>query len=312
VRVRRILVAGIVMALAAAFVSPALAGAVVTAVETPAPAASPAPVLLVRSYGTEPDDVLLGERFTLSLTIRNATKIRAKDVVVSLGATSAGSGEAAGGSGGAAELVSLDSSDMRFLGDIKGGGALSVSFNLITSPGAAAGVLSLPVNISSDVNGVRESSSQKIGLRLNRTATLEEQAPDFPKTATEGEEIPITADILNSSSFAVPGVVLSVEGKGFDISGMPVRAGKIEAGESGTVEAKVTPTVSGDATLTIVVAYRDDFGQTREVRFAHGLKVEKAQTSPTEGEVAAPEAGAPKTFLESVASFFMGLLGLGG
>jgi hypothetical protein len=311
VRVRGILAAGIVLALAAAFVSPALAGAAVTPAETPVPAATPAPVLLVRSYGTEPDDVLLGERFTLSLTIRNATKIRAKDVVVSLGATSAGSGEAGGAAGGA-ELVSLDSSDMRFLGDIKGGGALSVSFNLITSPGAAAGVLSLPVNISSDVNGVRETSSQKIGLRLNRTATLEEQAPDFPKTAIEGEEIPITADILNSSSFAVPGVVLSVEGKGFDVSGTPVRAGKIEAGESGTVEAKVTPTMSGDTTLTIVVAYRDDFGQTREVRFAHGLKVEKAQTAPPEGEVAAPEAGAPKSFLESVASFFMGLLGLGG
>jgi len=314
VRVRRILAAGLVLALATTLVTPALAGAAATPAagpaDTPAAAPTPAPVLLVRSYATTPGDVLLGERFTLSLTIRNATKQRAKDVVVALGATSAGGDGATGGGG--AELVSLDSSDMRFVGDIKGGGAVSVSFNLITSPGAAAGVLSLPVNISSDVNGQRESSSQKIGLKLNRTASFEEQAPDFPKTAIVGEELALSVDVQNTSSFAVPGVSLRFEGDGFGIEGAPAQIGKIEPNDTGTLEAKVTPKVAGDATLTVVATYRDDFGQHREVRFAHKIKVEKPPTIDAPGKSGKPEAEKPRSFMESVASFFMGLLGLGG
>ncbi len=314
-RVRRILAAGMALALATTLVTPALAGAAATPAagpaEAPAAAPAPAPVLLVKSYATTPGDVLLGERFTLSLTIRNATKVRAKDVVVALGATAAGAG-GDGASGGGAELVSLDSSDMRFVGDIKGGGVVSVTFNLITSPGAAAGVLSLPVNISSDVNGQRESTSQKIGLKLNRTATFEEQAPEFPKTAVEGEELGLTVDVQNTSSFAVPGVSLRFEGDGFEIVGAPAQVGKIEPNDTGTLEAKVTPKVAGDATLTVVATYRDDFGQQREVRFAHKLKVEKPKAVVEGGPDNKPDPDKPKTFLESVASFFMGLLGLGG
>jgi len=209
--------------------------------------------------------------------------------------------------------VSLDSSDMRFIGDIKGGGLVSVTFNLITSPNAAAGILSLSVNISSDVNGTRESSSQKIGLKLNRTATFDEQAPDFPAAGVEGQSLPVTVDVQNTSEFAVPGVSLRLEGDAFEITGSPDAAGKIESNDSATLEAQVTPKVSGDATLTVVASYRDDFGQIREVRFPHRIKVEKApDVVDGEGPAKPDEPEKPKGFLESVASFFMGLLGLGG
>jgi hypothetical protein len=273
---------------------------------------APAPVILVRSFSTAPGEVMLGQRFSLTLTLRNETKATAKDVVVSLGSTSAGTtaDSSNGQSAGGADLVSLDSSDVRYVGDLKGHTSLAVTFNLISSPRASAGVFSLPVNSSSDVSGSRVQSSQNIGLVIGRTASFVEENAELPASAVVGEAFPVSLDVVNTSSYAIPAVTLRLEGEGFDFVDGSILIGTIESGDAGTIEAQATPTASGTATLTVVASYRDDFGVVRDVRFPHRVKVE---AQPEGGEPKdVPEDKEPEGPLAGFVSFLMGLLGLGG
>lgn len=296
-------------ALALAVCAPGMAAAAVDQLTT---SSASSPVLVVRSFTTEPADVLLGQRFTLTLTIRNETKPTAKDVVVSLGGTAAGTSSDSGGNAAAAgaDLVSLDASDVRFVGTLKGGASTTVSFNLISSPRASAGVFSLPVNISSEVSGARVTSSQNIGLIVGRVATFSEQNVEFPDSGVVGKSFPISLDVMNTATYAIPGVTLYLEGDAFTLKDTSVVIGTIEAGDAGTLEVSVTPKKAGDATLTVVASYRDDFGAVREVRFPHQVKVEGEPKADEEKPGEADEK--PTGVLASIVAFFRGLLGLGG
>jgi hypothetical protein len=320
VRPHRLLAALTALALAGTAGAPMTA---LAAVATPAatPAASPAPsdaVLVISSYATSPAEVTVGSRFTLSVTLANMTSRKAEEVAVSLGEGSAPAetgGEAASGAAATAagsDLVVLGTGNVKYIGTIGGKKSGSVSFSLIASPKASPGVYSVPVTISSRNAGEVRSSTQTIGILVRRTPVFQFGETNIPGTATVGQPFEATAEIVNDSGFSVRGVVYTIESASFDIQKGRTAIGTLETGDSEPVAGTCTPRVTGDAMLTVVIAYRDDFNETRTIRRDYPVKVTEgsAETSaapkPTE-----PSSGS-KSFFEQIGSFFMGLLGLGG
>jgi hypothetical protein len=291
--------------------------AVTTPVEPVASAAPADAVIVISSYAASPAEITVGSRFSLSVTLANMTSRRAEEVVVSLGESAAPTtgGEAAGtGTTAAAgsDLVVLGTGNVKYLGTIAGKKSASVSFSLIASPKANPGVYSVPVTISSRGGGEVRSSTQTIGVLVRRSPIFEIGETTIPRSATAGQPFEATAEIVNDSGYAVRGIVYTIEGEPFDISKGRTAVGTLETGDSESVAAQCTPRVSGDATLTVVIAYRDDFNEVRTIRRDYPVKVKEPSSEETSApKPAEPESGS-KSFFEQVGSFFMGLLGLGG
>jgi hypothetical protein len=319
VRPHRLLAVLTTIALVGVPVGPGIASAVVAPAATPAVTAAPADaVLLISSYATSPGEVTVGSRFSLSVTVANVTSRKAEDVVVSLGegAASAETGGESAGTGAAAaagsDLVVLGTGNVKYIGTISGKRAASVSFSFIASPKANPGVYAVPVTISSRNAGEVRSSTQTIGILVRRSPIFEVGETKIPSTATAGEPFEATAEILNDSGFQARGVVYSIEGSAFDIAKGRTAVGTLETGDSESVTAQCTPRVSGDATLTLVIAYRDDFNEVRTIRKDYPVKVaERSSEATSAPKPAEPDTGS-KSLFEQIGSFFMGLLGLGG
>jgi hypothetical protein len=318
VRPHRLLAVCTVLALVCAGAGPGAVAAAVTApVTTPTPAPADA-VLVISSYATSPTEVTVGSRFSLSLTLTNMTSRRADEVAVSLGEGAAAaetSGESAGTGAAAAagsDLVVLGTGNVKYIGTIRGKRAASVSFSLIVSPKASPGVYNVPVTISSLNSGEVRSSTQTIGVLVRRTPVFEVGDTTIPRSAPAGQPFEATAEIVNDSGFAVRGIVYTIEGEAFDIEKGRTAVGTLETGDSESVTAQCTPRVSGDATLTIVIAYRDDFNEVRTIRRDYPVKAEEASSEPTAPPAPSEESTGSKSVFEQIGSFFMGFLGLGG
>jgi hypothetical protein len=319
VRPHRLLAVMTILALVGAGASPGIASAVVAPPAAPAATAAPADaVLLISSYATSPGEVTVGSRFSLSLTISNVTSRKAEEVVVSLGegsapADGAGASAAAGAATAAgSDLVVLGTGNVKYIGAISGKKAASVTFAFIASPKAGPGVYAVPVTISSRGGGEVRSSTQTIGILVRRVPSFDVGETKIPGAATVGEPFEATAEILNDSGFQARGVVYSIEGAAFDIAKGRTAVGTLETGDSESVTAQCTPRVSGDAMLTLVIAYRDDFNEVRTIRRDYPVKVtERSSETTAAPEPVKPDSG-QKSFFEQIGSFFMGLLGLGG
>jgi hypothetical protein len=316
VRPHRVLAVLTTLALATAGATPGIASAVTTPV---VPVASVAPadaILVISSYGTSPGEVTVGSRFSLSVTLANMTPRRAQEVVVSLGeggtAAEAGGEAAAGAAAAGSNLVVLGTGNVKYLGTIAGKKAASVRFSLIVSPKAAPGVYSVPVTISSRNAGEVRSSTQTIGILVRRKPIFEFGATSVPRAATAREPFEATAEIVNDSGYAVRGIVYTIEGDAFDITQGRTAAGTLETGDSESVTAQCTPRVSGEATLTVVIAYRDDFNEVRTIRRDYPVKVKEPSSEGTTAPEPVEPTSDSKSVFEQIGSFFMGLLGLGG
>jgi hypothetical protein len=317
VRPHRLLAVLTVLALVGA--GPGIASAAVAPAVTPAAPVAPAnAILLISSYATSPAEVTVGSRFTLSVTVSNVTSRKAEEVVISLGEGSApaeATGETGAGAGAAAagsDLVVLGTGNVKYVGTVAGKKAASVSFSFIASPKASPGVYAVPVTISSRNSGEVHSSTQTIGIMLRRSPNFQVGETKIPDSAVVGEPFEATAEILNDSGFQVRGIVYSIESPALEITKGRTAVGTLETGDSESVTAQCTPRVAGDAVLTLVIAYRDDFNEVRTIRRDYPVKVTERSSETTPApEPVEPDSG-QKSFFEQIGSFFMGLLGLGG
>lgn len=279
-------------------------------IDTPVtPTPKPAPVLVVRSYATSLDRVLVGSRFKLTLNVYNATSRKAENVVVSIsGGTSAAAAEAATGGG----LTVLGTGNAKYAGTIKGTKATNVVFDVMAGPGTAPGTYAVPVTISFEYNGERQEVSYTVGVIVERDATFSVVTAEYPKTATVGTPFDASFEVANTSGFAVNGVTLSVEASSADVIDGSLYLGAFDAAGSEALDVSVTPNKAGTLEVVVVVSYRDDFGRAKSFRQPYEVKVESApdtdkEPGGTDGETPSDEESGPGGF----AGFIMAFLGLG-
>lgn len=311
--------AALVLALALA-VTPASALAATTtmtptadsAVQTPSAdpviaTPKPAPVLVVSSYETSVERVLVGTRFKLTLDIKNATARRAENVVVSLqgGTSSAAAPDAAASTGG---LSVMGSGNTKFVGTIKGTSTGSVTFEVMAGPGAAAGTYNVPVVIAFEYNGERQEVTQSIGILVERDAAFSVITAEVPETGVVGESFDASFEIANTGGFALSAVTLSVEASNADVVDGKVFLGTFDAAGSEAIDVQITPEKAGELEIVLVVTYRDDLGRETSFRTPYTMTVE---SQPKETDEPGPSTDDRSGDTNPFVAFIMALLGLG-
>ena len=291
--------------------SPTAASDSALPIDTPVtPTPKPAPVLVVRSYDTSVDRVLVGSRFKLTLNVYNATSRRAENVVVSIsGGTSAAAAEAATGAGG---LTVLGTGNAKYAGTIKGTKATNVVFDVMAGPGTTPGTYAVPVTISFEYNGERQEVSYTVGVIVERDAGFSVVTAEYPKTATVGAPFDASFEVANTGGFAVNGVTLSVEASSADVVDGSLYLGAFDAAGSEALDVTITPNEAGTLEVVVVVSYRDDFGRAKSFRQPYEIKVESApdtdkEPGGSEGDDPQDEKSGPGGFV----GFVMAFLGLG-
>jgi hypothetical protein len=254
----------------------ALADAGTTPVLTPTEPSvttpKPAPVLVVRSYDTSTDPVLVGTAFDLTITVYNATQRRADNVVVSLGQSSA----AAAGAAAAGGLTVLGTGNAKFLGTVRGQDEDHVTFEVIAGPGTTPGALSVPVTVSFEYQGVRQEVAYTIGLLVQRDATLSLVTAELPESAMVGTSFDASFEVANASGFALAGVTMSVEASGAAVADSTVFLGTMDAASTEAIDVSITPGTAGPLDVVVVVTYQDDFGRPQAFRESRTVTVEAA------------------------------------
>jgi len=291
---------------AAAAAKVGAAQAVVPA-EAPALAPRPAPVLVVSSYETSKDRLLVGSAFTLRLDIRNETARRAKNVVVSVaGATPSVAGDAGAVGGG---LTVLGTGNAKFLGELGARSTETVAFKCVAGPGTPPGATTVPVNVSFEYEGERHELAYTIGLVFERNAELAVSTAEIPKTASVGKSFDASFELANSGSFTLPGMSMSVETTGGTVADANLFVGAFEAAAAETIDVSITPTKTGPMQVVLVAKYRDDFGRDKVYRSVHTVEV---QGEPkVSGDQTQSDAKEAKQEGNWFTRFFKALFGLG-
>ncbi len=267
----------------------------------------PAPVIVVRSYGTTPERILVGSPFELTVAVYNATQRRAENVVVSLGAaaTPAAAGAAAAG------VSVLGTGNAKFLGALRGQVEDAVTFQAMVGPGTAPGALSVPVTVSFEYLGIRQEVDYTIGLVVERDAALSVVTAEVPEKAMEGETFPATFEVANTGGFALSGVTLSVEASGAAVTDPTLFIGTLDAASTEAIDVSITPKNAGPLEVFVVLSYRDDFGRTQEFRESRTVSVEAVgkKSEPGAQETDKPEE--PNEEGNWFTRFIKALFGLG-
>lgn len=275
---------------------------------TPEPVVpNPAPVVVVRSYTASAPRLLVGSSFDLTIDVYNATARKADNVVVSLGAAS--SGTAGGAAAPAGGLTVLGTGNAKYVGQIKGQRAATVTFHVMAGPGTTPGAMTVPVTVSFEHEGVRKDVTYTIGLLLERDVALSLVTAELPETVMQGETFNASFEIGNASGFALSGVVLSVEASGAVVTDGSFFLGTMDGATTEALDVTITPEKSGPLEVAVVVAYRDDFGRPQAFRETRTVQVEVVpEPTVDEGEADAPETESDDNWF---IAFIKALFGLG-
>jgi hypothetical protein len=288
----------VLLAPASAFASRDASGNIIT---------EPDPVLVLQSYKTNPGYLSVGSRFKLEVSIDNVVDVQARNVVV----TVAGSAMATSGivpPTNSPQVVVLGSST-RYLGTVDGNEKnRRVTFDLISNPKGGPGPFTLPVTVEYDSNnGGRGVVTQAVGLMLTRTLVFDVGALTYPTETTAGVPFKTSVAVQNTNEFPVNGVALSFTGAGVTWSSNETTVGTLDPGKTGRLEATGIPEQAGNLLVTMVITYKDDYNQVKEIRRDLTIAVAARPV-----EKPRPVSNRPTTTGGLVALFVKALLGLGG
>lgn len=267
---------------------------------------TPAPVVIVRSYVTNPSRVTVGTEFDLTLTLYNATPRRADNVVVSLGQSTAA---AAAGATATSGLTVLGTGNAKYLGLLKGKTEGTVTFRVIAPPGTAPGAITVPVTVSFEHQDARQEVAYTLGILVERDAVLSLVTAELPDTVMPGETFDASFEVANASSYALSGVTLSVEASGADVVDGTYFLGTMDAATTESLDVMITPQEPGDLEVVFVVSYRDDFGRPQEFRESRTVVVQESREP--EGGDNGGEAPAEEPEDNWFVRFIKALFGLG-
>lgn len=272
---------------------------VLTPTDPEVPAPRPAPVLVVRSYDTSTDRIVVGSAFTLTLEVYNATARRAENVVVSLGASATGGMPDAAATGG---LTVLGTGNAKFLGALKGQRAETIDFEVMAGPGTPPGTATVPVTVSFEYDGVRQEVGYTIGLLIERDASFALVSAELPDSIMTGESFDAMFEVANTGGFAVSGVTLSVEASGATVVDGTLFLGTFDVAGTETIDVTIVPEGPGTLEVAVVVSYRDDLGRAQSFRETKSVTVEDV---PDDGP-AGPDQPDPEK--ESNDNWFVALI----
>ncbi len=170
-----------------------------------------------------------------------------------------------------------------FLGDLKAGENVTVSFEVGVDPTAESGFLEVPLLLRyRDELGNRYEESLRIAIPVARRAELALTLEDSP--ARPGEDVTLRGDLVNLGEGDAEGVVVElVDGGGYFRQLAPAVVSRIPGGDREDVGVRLLvsdATPPGTYELPLRVSYRSGLSQTVSVGFTAVVVVESpSQTS---------------------------------
>jgi hypothetical protein len=260
------------------------------------------PIVLLESYRTEPEALVAGDEFLLVLKLSNVGRYRATDLLLTLG------GQEGAGS---QPFALVGSGNVKFIASLAPGDAATLEQRFVLDGSAEPGLYSLPVSLSyTGSDGAVRIETQTLSLQATRRPQLRIgfYRPVEPGQVGLPMELPV--ELVNIGRDLVNVSTIELGAEDADIEEGMAFIGALDAGTSGSLDARVTPRKAGSLSLQLTVHYLDDFNHPREVIESLVVEVE-APPTPEPDDQAGAESGGLGGFWETALKILRGLLGLG-
>ena len=222
---------------------------------------TPDPVIYIASSKVEPEQVMAGEDFTLTVTLQNSlTSKSVSNMMVRVDP-------------GNLQISLLEDSHTFQVKKLGAGEQTELSFRFHSDQSIPAGKYNLGFQFTYDSGKVMKiNSSDTVTVKIQQPANMELVVPRFASSVTVGETIPLSLQVMNMGRDRMNNVRCTVSGFGF----APANTGYIgtmEAGTSATTKIDlyiVALNTSagnengeqyGDTTGTITLTFEDDSGE---------------------------------------------------
>ena len=300
---------------------------------TPTPTPISQPQLVIDSFDSDVEILQPGTAFELSMLITNLGNSGAHSAAMVLGGGSVevnpeGTPQPgiSGGGGEFTIFAPLESSNVKFVGDIGPGETISVSQKIIVNVSTAPGAYSLIYSfIYTTESGERIEDNQVITLLIYRMPMLEVGFYQDPGQllAFQPNNLPLQVMNLGKQGVVLGNMTVSCEKASLENNTALV--GPIEAGFYFTLDSMIIPNEPGPLDLKVSINYTDDFNQPRVYETVltldvmegepfpggEGLPQGDGMDMPINGELPSDgNFGGEETFWQKIIRFFRGLLGL--
>ena len=257
-------------------------------VTQPAPEVATAePVVYISNRVVQPDKVMAGEEFTLTVTLKNSLATKSvKNMLVKIDT-------------GNLHINLLENANVFQVDKIPAGGETELTFRLGSDASIPAGKYNLNFTFNYDSSKTLNlSSSGSTIVEIHQPANMELVTPRFAQSVTVGETIPLSLQVMNMGRDPMYNVRCTVSGFGFAPSNTGY-IGTMDAGSSATTEVELyiialnasqgneNGSQYGDTVGTVTLIYEDETGQEyrQETQFETTVNrpvVEVAQTASGE------------------------------
>ena len=257
-------------------------------VTQPAPEVATAePVVYISNSVVQPDKVMAGEEFTLTVTLKNSLATKSvKNMLVKIDT-------------GNLHINLLENTNVFQVDKIPAGGETELTFRLGSDASIPAGKYNLNFTFNYDSSKTLNlSSSGSTIVEIHQPANMELVMPRFAQSVTVGETIPLSLQVMNMGRDPMYNVRCTVSGFGFAPSNTGY-IGTMDAGSSATTEVELyiialnasqgneNGSQYGDTVGTVTLIYEDETGQEyqQETQFETTVNrpvVEVAQTASGE------------------------------
>ena len=257
-------------------------------VTQPAPEVATAePVVYISNSVVQPDKVMAGEEFTLTVTLKNSLATKSvKNMLVKIDT-------------GNLHINLLENTNVFQVDKIPAGGETELTFRLGSDASIPAGKYNLNLTFNYDSSKTLNlSSSGSTIVEIHQPANMELVMPRFAQSVTVGETIPLSLQVMNMGRDPMYNVRCTVSGFGFAPSNTGY-IGTMDAGSSATTEVELyiialnasqgneNGSQYGNTVGTVTLIYEDETGQEyqQETQFETTVNrpvVEVAQTASGE------------------------------
>ena len=257
-------------------------------VTQPAPEVATAePVVYISNRVVQPDKVMAGEEFTLTVTLKNSLATKSvKNMLVKIDT-------------GNLHINLLENTNVFQVDKIPAGGETELTFRLGSDASIPAGKYNLNFTFNYDSSKTLNlSSSGSTIVEIHQPANMELVTPRFAQSVTVGETIPLSLQVMNMGRDPMYNVRCTVSGFGFAPSNTGY-IGTMDAGSSATTEVELyiialnasqgneNGSQYGNTVGTVTLIYEDETGQEyqQETQFETTVNrpvVEVAQTASGE------------------------------
>jgi uncharacterized repeat protein (TIGR01451 family) len=289
---------------------------------------APAPLLQLDTYDYGKDILLPGDRFTLTLVLKNIGDADADNMLVTFGTVeSSGSQSTPDGSGSttsttpSSTFAPLGNGGTLFAGTLGSGDeTVTLTQDFIVSGSVDSGIYSLPITLrygKPDGTSAQDSLRASIVVLVQPNLLINDTAP-LPETVNVGEPVFISLEVSNKGRKQVnfSNVVVTAENAEVQ-EGADTYLGPLRVDDDTAVTSSVVPSAAGPVKVTVTFNYIDDLNQPNTIVKEYEVEAVEPPPPPDLGNEPPPDFNIPTPTPpptdpnELIGRILFGLLGLG-